>query len=398
VLRLTEYLSGNGLRVWSDPQIGAGELFAEIIEREINACAAVIVVMSRSAAASKWVASEVEWADRRNKPVVPLLLGGDVFFHFANTQYVDVRRGELPPPGFVAELRRLCGLDPTAPVVGSPAVGSPAPGWSTVVPSTVGPPPVGSPSGFPPAVGSPSGFPPAVGSPAIVTPMPASPPPVPTARRSTRATWLVVTAVLAASCLCGAFVAYSALPTVRSFVNGALLNASPSTIPARTNGQSEATVTTTPPPLQTSRPVPPTTAPPNLIPVQRLPRPLTVSQSGVTYTLTAITIDPRGPTTFSLRIVNDTDQQVTIWNCCTVVENPTGIQHSTGGFANYNFTLPVYPDHILPRTTVTGAVTFRDWTFASATTSVTLAMTMNYNNSLTDFPTVRWSNIALLPA
>jgi hypothetical protein len=121
VQRLADDLMGNGLVVWFDPQIGPGEHFAGVIQQKIDDCAAFVVVMSPAAMASKWVQREVEWADRRNKPVLPLLLDGEVFFQYANTQYVDVRRGRLPGARFVAELRRVCGLDDTPETSPTPA-------------------------------------------------------------------------------------------------------------------------------------------------------------------------------------------------------------------------------------------------------------------------------------
>jgi hypothetical protein len=112
VQRLAQYLQSFGLRVWYDPHITVGEPFAKTIEREIDASAAVIVVMSPAAASSKWVPREMEWAERQNKPVLPLLLAGPVFFQYVHTHYVDVSDGRLPPPQFVAELQRLAALAP----------------------------------------------------------------------------------------------------------------------------------------------------------------------------------------------------------------------------------------------------------------------------------------------
>lgn len=112
VQRLAQYLQSFGLRVWYDPHIAVGEQFAKTIEREIDTSVAVIVVMSPAAAASKWVPREMEWADRQNKPILPLLLAGSVFFQYVNTHYENVSDGRLPSPQFVAELQRLAAAPP----------------------------------------------------------------------------------------------------------------------------------------------------------------------------------------------------------------------------------------------------------------------------------------------
>ena len=63
--------------------------------------------MSPFSASSKWVAKEIAHAERRGKPIVPLLLAGDVFFRLGDLHFIDVTKGRMPGARFIADLIRL---------------------------------------------------------------------------------------------------------------------------------------------------------------------------------------------------------------------------------------------------------------------------------------------------
>src|SRR5262245_29087910 len=86
-----------GLRVWWDADIRPGRVWNDELERAIDECSAVVVVMSPAAKASTWVNKEILHAQHRRKTILPLLLAGEHFFSLGDVQSVDVRRGQLPP-------------------------------------------------------------------------------------------------------------------------------------------------------------------------------------------------------------------------------------------------------------------------------------------------------------
>jgi hypothetical protein len=82
---------------------------------EIDGCAAFVVVMTPDSDDSTWVDRELNRAEARHKPVLPLLLAGDVFFRLSDLQCEDVRGAGMPGPGYLA---RLAGLAAPAVVPG----------------------------------------------------------------------------------------------------------------------------------------------------------------------------------------------------------------------------------------------------------------------------------------
>ena len=128
---LVKALRKHGLDVWIDDRIDYGdEWWAEIVSA-VQGCGAFVVIMSPSAAASKWVNREVGLADNANKPLFPLLLKGENWPIFVRTQYADVRGGELPPAEFfnrlaesVPQHRRRGALVTPPPIVLPPPSGA----------------------------------------------------------------------------------------------------------------------------------------------------------------------------------------------------------------------------------------------------------------------------------
>src|SRR4051812_44133695 len=97
VEKLASHLESAGVPVWWDFEIRAGEAFAREIQQRIDACAAVLVVLSPAAAASKWVSRETHYADERDKTIVPLLLEPcPIPFLLTGLHREDVRGGRMP--------------------------------------------------------------------------------------------------------------------------------------------------------------------------------------------------------------------------------------------------------------------------------------------------------------
>ena len=68
---LAAHLRRAGVEVWYDYEMATGERFAKIIEKQIDACAALIVVMTPEGADSHWVGAELTHALNRQKTVLP---------------------------------------------------------------------------------------------------------------------------------------------------------------------------------------------------------------------------------------------------------------------------------------------------------------------------------------
>jgi hypothetical protein len=107
VHRLVEHLVAANISAWLDDNVECGAAWEAVVCDRIDTCFALIVVMSHHAAGSTWVTNEVTRAQRRNKPILPLLLSGDGLFRLGHLQYVDVTDGAMPGPRFTALLASL---------------------------------------------------------------------------------------------------------------------------------------------------------------------------------------------------------------------------------------------------------------------------------------------------
>ncbi|MBN6050806.1 TIR domain-containing protein, partial [Nonomuraea sp. RK-328] len=115
VRRLAAHLADAGV-TWFDDRIEYGALFDEVIEAEIDACAAFVVVMTPNAEkSSSYVSLEIAHARKRGKPILPLLLAGDGFFLLGNVNHEDVTGGRMPSGKFVDQLRTLVDAPPESP-------------------------------------------------------------------------------------------------------------------------------------------------------------------------------------------------------------------------------------------------------------------------------------------
>jgi hypothetical protein len=65
------FLTSQGYSVWWDTNLTSGEIFRDVIDRELEAAKAVIVIWTAHSVASKWVRAEADHADRDGK-LIPL--------------------------------------------------------------------------------------------------------------------------------------------------------------------------------------------------------------------------------------------------------------------------------------------------------------------------------------
>ncbi|MBB5874213.1 hypothetical protein F4553_007647 [Allocatelliglobosispora scoriae] len=125
VEKLTAYLVSAGVPVWYDKEIISGTRWHEVIKEQIDTCSVLIVVMSPAAEESQWVNRELNQAELRGKPILPLLLRGDRFFRLSDVQYDDVEGGRMPSDEYLRLLPRNApppGTElPTPAVVGEAA-------------------------------------------------------------------------------------------------------------------------------------------------------------------------------------------------------------------------------------------------------------------------------------
>ncbi|MGC1377084.1 MAG: SUMF1/EgtB/PvdO family nonheme iron enzyme [Anaerolineales bacterium] len=104
VQRLYRAMRDIGLDAWINDSIDYGSRWPYQIEKRLQECSIFLLVMSSDSKESDWVQNELLTARRLKKPILPLLLEGEVWWHLQNTQFVDVRDGELPPPRFYVNL------------------------------------------------------------------------------------------------------------------------------------------------------------------------------------------------------------------------------------------------------------------------------------------------------
>ena len=102
--RLEAALQAHGFEVWIDDRVDYGASWPRVLEEQLDASAAVIVLMTPRAWKSDWVQSELARAKRKHKPLFPLLLEGDLWLSVEATQVADVRDGALPPEEFYGRL------------------------------------------------------------------------------------------------------------------------------------------------------------------------------------------------------------------------------------------------------------------------------------------------------
>src|SRR5262249_46339796 len=127
--KLTAHLQSAGIPVWYDYELASGDRFQHVIRDRIDSCAALVVVMTPEADESVWVEREINHAEGRGKPVIPLLLRGEVFFRLNNVQFAAVTGERMPPDGSLARLRAVVAVRSAQP--GADPVGHLASGGGT---------------------------------------------------------------------------------------------------------------------------------------------------------------------------------------------------------------------------------------------------------------------------
>ena len=75
VSQLSGDLRKSGINIWVDVQeISAGANWVELIQRALDGASGVIVVLSPDSVMSKWVETEVDFAQDHQKPIYPIVI------------------------------------------------------------------------------------------------------------------------------------------------------------------------------------------------------------------------------------------------------------------------------------------------------------------------------------
>lgn len=105
-------LEHEGFPVWMDEKrLSAGMNWWKEIEHSIDTCGLFIVIMSPAADQSMYVQNEILRALDKHKPILPVLLEGQVFSLLATVQYEDMRAGLSAKPSavFLKNIRQILG-------------------------------------------------------------------------------------------------------------------------------------------------------------------------------------------------------------------------------------------------------------------------------------------------
>lgn len=100
-------LTTRNLPYWMDERIDPGDDWWDKIDGAIAGCAGMVVIMSPAAKTSRWVQREILLAEDRGKAIFPVLIAGDNWSLFVDTQYVEVQNGALPPDRYFDQLARV---------------------------------------------------------------------------------------------------------------------------------------------------------------------------------------------------------------------------------------------------------------------------------------------------
>ena len=128
----SECFSREGFSVWWDAVLRSGQTFDEVIEKELRAAKAAVVLWSPRSVASRWVRAEATLADRGNKLVPAIIERCDLPIIFELTHAADLSKwtGDTSDPAWqtlVSDLRRLVGngeeaTPPAAEIPKEPAI------------------------------------------------------------------------------------------------------------------------------------------------------------------------------------------------------------------------------------------------------------------------------------
>lgn len=123
-------LGSEGFHVWWDNALHSGETFDEVIERQLRAAKAVVVLWSPRSVTSRWVRAEATLADRRSKlaPVIIEACDRPIIFELTHTADLSHWTGDATDHAwrvFVTDLHHLIGSTPQP--AAKPAAPPPAP-------------------------------------------------------------------------------------------------------------------------------------------------------------------------------------------------------------------------------------------------------------------------------
>lgn len=111
---LAECFEADGFQVWWDNELHSGQAFDEIIESQLRAAKAVVVLWSPRSVTSRWVRAEATMAERLKKfaPVVIEECERPIIFELMHTVDLTDWSGERDAPvwqSFLRDLRRMTG-------------------------------------------------------------------------------------------------------------------------------------------------------------------------------------------------------------------------------------------------------------------------------------------------
>jgi FOG: FHA domain len=112
--RFAECFAEEGFSVWWDAQLHSGETFDEVIEKELRAAKAVVVLWSPRSVASRWVRAEATLADRDNK-LVPIIIepcNRPIIFELTHAAELAEWSGDTSEASYqtlIRDLRRMVG-------------------------------------------------------------------------------------------------------------------------------------------------------------------------------------------------------------------------------------------------------------------------------------------------
>lgn|GEM_PF-4736084 len=110
VKKLEKRLISEGFQVWCDSHIKTGDEWWRVVKDKLSGSSAVIVIMTEPASNSPWVLRETAIADFLEKPIFPLLLGGEAnaggWSIYSFIHHTDVCGGALPVSTFYDDLAR----------------------------------------------------------------------------------------------------------------------------------------------------------------------------------------------------------------------------------------------------------------------------------------------------
>ena len=109
-----EAFAEEGFSVWWDAALRSGETFDEVIEKELRAAKAVVVLWSPRSVASRWVRAEATLADRFNKlaPVIIEACDLPIIFELTHAANLADWTGNEADPRWttlIDDIRRLVG-------------------------------------------------------------------------------------------------------------------------------------------------------------------------------------------------------------------------------------------------------------------------------------------------